>query len=326
VTTPRQQRLARFTRNRPAVVVAVSALVIAVALAVVTTRPSHATEAASSHPNSALTDIQSAQRGANRADRGKQRTALPSSSTSPSAVDAKPTIPATPKPTSRPTATTKATKAAKAPKKPAALPTVVGHRFTTTALKVRAAASTSATVRKVIPRGTRIGITGISRKTWAQTVIDGKSAWVSKAYVSKTRPKPLKASSGSTSPARTTSHGFSTAACPTGSSVESGLTSNAVRIHRAACARFPSVRRYGGIGPTGEHAAGRAVDIMVSGSSLGDAISAWARSNAGALHISEVIWSQHIWTVQRSSEGWRSMPDRGSPTANHYDHVHVTVY
>jgi hypothetical protein len=39
-----------------------------------------------------------------------------------------------------------------------------------------------------------------------------------------------------------------------------------------------------------------------------------------------VIWSQHIWTVQRSSEGWRAMPDRGSTTANHYDHVHVSVY
>jgi hypothetical protein len=30
--------------------------------------------------------------------------------------------------------------------------------------------------------------------------------------------------------------------------------------------------------------------------------------------------------VQRSSEGWRWMEDRGSTTANHYDHVHVTVY
>jgi hypothetical protein len=40
----------------------------------------------------------------------------------------------------------------------------------------------------------------------------------------------------------------------------------------------------------------------------------------------EVIYHQQIWTVQRSSEGWRSMSDRGSPTANHMDHVHVSVY
>jgi len=27
-----------------------------------------------------------------------------------------------------------------------------------------------------------------------------------------------------------------------------------------------------------------------------------------------------------AEEGWRLMPDRGSTTANHYDHVHVSVY
>jgi hypothetical protein len=42
--------------------------------------------------------------------------------------------------------------------------------------------------------------------------------------------------------------------------------------------------------------------------------------------VSQLIWQQHIWTVQRGSEGWRAMEDRGSTTANHYDHVHVTVY
>jgi hypothetical protein len=30
--------------------------------------------------------------------------------------------------------------------------------------------------------------------------------------------------------------------------------------------------------------------------------------------------------VERSSEGWRYMSDRGSTTANHYDHVHVSVF
>ncbi|MGH8775923.1 MAG: hypothetical protein ACRDWI_12375 [Jiangellaceae bacterium] len=39
-----------------------------------------------------------------------------------------------------------------------------------------------------------------------------------------------------------------------------------------------------------------------------------------------MIWAQRIWTAERSSDGWRWMEDRGSDTANHYDHVHVTVY
>jgi hypothetical protein len=41
--------------------------------------------------------------------------------------------------------------------------------------------------------------------------------------------------------------------------------------------------------------------------------------------VTEVIWARRIWTVQRNSDGWRSMEDRGSATANHFDHVHVTV-
>ena len=39
----------------------------------------------------------------------------------------------------------------------------------------------------------------------------------------------------------------------------------------------------------------------------------------------DIIWSQHIWTIERSGEGFRSMEDRGSATANHYDHVHIMV-
>jgi uncharacterized protein YabE (DUF348 family) len=129
-------------------------------------------------------------------------------------------------------------------------------------------------------------------------------------------------------PAADTGGGLSSAPCSSGSSVEEGLTANAIAVHRAVCAEFPQVSSYGGLypGDDGEHAVGRALDIMVSNSTTGDAIAEYARANAGALGVSEVIWAQHIWTVQRSSEGWRWMEDMGSVTANHYDHVHVTVY
>ena len=63
---------------------------------------------------------------------------------------------------------------------------------------------------------------------------------------------------------------------------------------------------------------------MVTGST-GDAIAAYVRANAAALGVTEVIWEQKIWTTQRASEGWRWMSNRGSATANHYDHVHVTT-
>jgi hypothetical protein len=86
------------------------------------------------------------------------------------------------------------------------------------------------------------------------------------------------------------------------------------------------VSSYGGLrGGGGNHGSGRALDIMVSGGT-GDQVAAFVRANASALGVSEVIWSQRIWTVQRSGEGWRWMSDRGSATANHYDHVHVSTY
>jgi hypothetical protein len=118
------------------------------------------------------------------------------------------------------------------------------------------------------------------------------------------------------------------APCADGSAaVEVGLTRDAIRVHRAVCALFSSVTGWGGIRGSGDyHGTGQALDIMIPNSSVGQAIANYVRANAKALGVSEVIWAQHIWTVQRSSEGWRLMPDRGSTTANHYDHVHVSVY
>ena len=46
------------------------------------------------------------------------------------------------------------------------------------------------------------------------------------------------------------------------------------------------------------------------------------RPTLGSLGVMEVIYRQQIWTVQRSSEG-APMSDRGSPTANHMDHVRL---
>ena len=64
---------------------------------------------------------------------------------------------------------------------------------------------------------------------------------------------------------------------------------------------------------------------MVSGAE-GQRVADFVRANAAALGVSYVIFSQHIWSVERGGEGWRGMPSRGSATANHYDHVHVSVF
>jgi uncharacterized protein YraI len=199
---------------------------------------------------------------------------------------------------------------------------ITGSKYTTTDLNVWSAPETAGTLLTVLKKGSKVSVTGKVDGIWAQIVRDGVVRWVKAKYLSTT--KPVAAVAGS----KTVSGGISQSACKSGSGVESGLTADAIRVHRAVCAKFPSVTSYGGLrsGDSGsEHSTGRALDIMVSGS-LGQEIADWLRANRKALGISELIWAQKIWTVQRSGDGWRAMEDRGGATANHYDHVHVSVY
>jgi len=211
-------------------------------------------------------------------------------------------------------AATKTRAAAKA----ATPPKVLGSKYTTTDLNVWSVPVVG-TLLDVIPKGTKVSVTGKVDGIWAEIVRDDKSRWVKAQYLAATKP---------VAKAPSTAGSISQAACKSGSGVEDGLTQDAIRVHRAVCAKFPNITSYGGLraGDSGsEHSTGRALDVMVSGSE-GDEIAAWLKANYKKLGISELIWSQRIWTVQRSSEGWRSMEDRGSATANHYDHVHVSVY
>jgi hypothetical protein len=115
------------------------------------------------------------------------------------------------------------------------------------------------------------------------------------------------------------------APCPDGS-VEYRLTPAAVYLYRSVCHAFPQITSYGGWDAHGEHASGKALDIMTSDVTLGNQIAAFLQAHAAELHIYDILWRQHIWTPERASEGWRLFADRGSATANHYDHVHVSVY
>ena len=81
---------------------------------------------------------------------------------------------------------------------------------------------------------------------------------------------------------------------------------------------------------TPDHPAGRAVDVMIpsysSNQALGWQIANYYKANAAKYNINYIIFAQKIWSVQRSSEGWRTMADRGSDNANHYNHVHINTY
>ena len=158
----------------------------------------------------------------------------------------------------------------------------------------------------------KVLVTGRREAGRAEVVIDGKSRWVTAAYL--TAEKPEKPEAGPSLGG----------ACSNGSSIDAGRAS-LYDIHRAVCANWPEVTSYGTWRGDGEHGQGRAIDIMVSGAT-GWAIAEFLRANQGSLGIEYIIYSQKIWSVERGGEGWRGMSDRGSTTANHYDHVHVTVY
>ena len=81
-----------------------------------------------------------------------------------------------------------------------------------------------------------------------------------------------------------------------------------------------------------DHPSGRALDLMIpnykssSGKELGYDVAYFFKDNAKAFGINYIIWRQRIWNIQRDKEGWRYMANRGGDSANHKNHVHISVY
>jgi hypothetical protein len=97
---------------------------------------------------------------------------------------------------------------------------------------------------------------------------------------------------------------------------------------------FPAIGCYRP-GNDGEHPLGRACDFMLSSGGVmpsgpwvqrGYDLAAWAQANASRLGIMYIIYRQRIWDIRMASSGWVPMQDRGSITANHFDHVHISVF
>ena len=83
-------------------------------------------------------------------------------------------------------------------------------------------------------------------------------------------------------------------------------------------------------GDSGDHGKGLAADFIVGDNTeLGNQVAADVTSNMTERGISYVIWQQQFYAPFESIYGpantWNQMPDRGSVTENHYDHVHVSM-
>jgi uncharacterized protein YgiM (DUF1202 family) len=193
------------------------------------------------------------------------------------------------------------------------LPKITGTRYATATLDIRSTYADNHRVITEVPRGTKLSITGVIKNGRMQIIFERAVRWVTAKYLSKSAQKAIP---------------------PSWRAVERGLKPNGIKVHRAARAKWPQITTYYTVHPgvLPDHPSGRALDLMIpnyrsaSGKALGYKVAAWAKDNARSLGINYVIWNQHIWNIRRNSEGWRYMADRGSDSANHKNHVHITVF
>ncbi len=191
------------------------------------------------------------------------------------------------------------------------VPEAKGKLWSTAPLDLRLEPRAKARTAGLLKPGTRVAISGRRQGGFAEVIVNKTARWVTDDYLSKQKVPAAMA--------------VSNAPCPDGSGIESGLQPAAVRTYRAVCNAFPELSAYGGQDGHGEHVNGQAIDFMVPSSSVGQRVADYLYAHRAELDLFDIIWAQRIWTIERSGEGFRSMSDRGSATANHFDHVHMKV-
>lgn len=214
----------------------------------------------------------------------------------------------------------------------------VGSRWSTASVNVRKGPGKDHDVVTTFGEGSKTTITDKHHDGWQQVSLKNGAGWVKASFLTEDEPvKATKAASASSpaassssaaasSPASSSSSTSSAGRCAKAGNATNGMTSRTVNVLNQVCANFSSISSYGGYraGSSGYHGSGQAIDAMVSGEA-GWEVARWVRDNASSLGVVEVIYSQKIWTKQRSGDGWRSMSSRGNATANHFDHVHISV-
>ena len=117
---------------------------------------------------------------------------------------------------------------------------------------------------------------------------------------------------------------------PHGVAPENGLQVDTVLAARAVSAEFPEILTIGGVRSDSLkwHPHGLAIDVMIpdvrstAGKELGDKVLAYVIANGERFGLEHAIWRQ---TIYRPDGSKKAMSDRGSDTANHYDHVHIAT-
>ncbi len=191
------------------------------------------------------------------------------------------------------------------------VPKAKGKLWTTAELDLRTLPRHDARSAGLLEAGEHVPVTGERLGNYSEVIVKGDARWVTSEYLSKKKvPEAM---------------GLSSAPCPDGSEIEAAIQPQAVKVYRAVCAAFPELTTYGGQDGHGEHVNGEAIDFMVPDSGTGQRLADFLYANHAELDLFDIIWSQQIWTIERAGEGFRGMEDRGSATANHFDHVHIKI-
>ena len=116
--------------------------------------------------------------------------------------------------------------------------------------------------------------------------------------------------------------------------IETGLQVESVRILRNVHHYFPELSMIHGwreFDDYPDHPSGRAVDVMIdnystpAGVATGDTIARFLQDNAEEFGIDYMLWKQASWYIGDPLDAWAPMSERGGDTANHLDHIHITV-
>ena len=205
-----------------------------------------------------------------------------------------------------------------------------------TAETTPAEAPVAATTRPV-EEGTPQAATPATEETPAETPADTTGSSATEETAASTATSDTATSTYQAEQSQTPSRTYAAPAAPDYAGLAVAKSENAglqpqTAAFKEEVANLFGITSFSGYRPgdSGDHGKGLAIDFMVPVSSaLGDQIAEYAVKNMASRGINYIIWKQRFYAPYDSKYGpaytWNPMPDRGSVTENHYDHVHVSM-
>ncbi len=199
---------------------------------------------------------------------------------------------------------------------------MAGTQYAKDTVVVREDPSSKATKVGSLKFGDSIQVTERVTKGYREVVYKKRLAYVYDAEISKNKPVLASAAGGGTGTGKLYPG-------QTSSKNKYGLTDKAMVVYNAVMSRWGGrIKAVGGYRPhsLSVHQYGRAIDFMLTphkDSDVGWAMANYLAANHAKFGVDHIIYEQKIWTPYKQT--WRPMADRGSITANHWDHVHVAI-